>query len=367
MEMFRSIMKSIVVTSLSWFLALAALLATVGTVEAQAVSDSAVSVEMTYLKNIRQVTNGFVKAGEGYFSPDATQIVYQAITKDYPFYQIYTQPLAGGRPRMLSTGRGRTTCSYFSLDGKRIMYSSSHTDPQMTETEQAEIKQQAEDRKNGVRRRYSWPFDPYTDMYVADLDGNILKRLTTADGYDAEGAYSSDGKWIAFCSTRDGDPDLYIMKSNGRKVRQLTNAKGYDGGPFMSPCGKWVIFRSDRKEEHMLQIYVIGVDGKNERALTDTTGVNWGPYWHPHKPYLIWSGADHSTGGRPNYDLWLAKYSISDSGEFTIEEPVRVTDNVAADVLPVFSPNGKQLMWTSTRTDEHQRQFFIADFVIPEN
>ncbi|MEE2843748.1 MAG: biopolymer transporter Tol, partial [Planctomycetota bacterium] len=218
-------MKSIVVTSFSWFLALGVLLATVGTVEAQSATDTAVSIETTYLKNIRQVTSGFVKAGEGYFSPDATQIIYQAITKDYPFYQIYTQPLAGGRPRMLSTGRGRTTCSYFSLDGKRIMYSSSHTDPQMTETEQAEIKQQAEDRKNGVRRRYSWPFDPHTDMYVADLDGNILKRLTTADGYDAEGAYSSDGKWIAFCSTRDGDPDLYIMKSNGRKVRQLTNAK----------------------------------------------------------------------------------------------------------------------------------------------
>ena len=367
MELVRSITKSIVVTSFSWFLALGVLLATVGTVEAQSASDTAVSIETTYLKNIRQVTSGFVKAGEGYFSPDATQIIYQAITKDYPFYQIYTQPLAGGRPRMLSTGRGRTTCSYFSLDGKRIMYSSSHTDPQMTETEQAEIKQQAEDRKNGVRRRYSWPFDPHTDMYVADLDGNILKRLTTADGYDAEGAYSSDGKWIAFCSTRDGDPDLYIMKSNGRKVRQLTNAKGYDGGPFISPCGKWVIFRSDRKEEHMLQIYVIGVDGKNERALTDTTGVNWGPYWHPNKPYLIWSGADHSTGGRPNYDLWLAKYSISDSGEFAIEEPLRVTDNVAADVLPVFSPNGKQLMWTSTRTDEHQSQLFIADFVIPED
>ena len=123
----RSIIKSIVVTSFSWFLAWGVLVVTVGTVEAQPADDTAVSVETTYLKNIRQVTSGFVKAGEGYFSPDATQIIYQAITKDYPFYQIYTQPLAGGRPRMLSTGRGRTTCSYFSLDGKRIMYSSSHT------------------------------------------------------------------------------------------------------------------------------------------------------------------------------------------------------------------------------------------------
>ncbi|MEC7565152.1 MAG: biopolymer transporter Tol [Planctomycetota bacterium] len=324
------------------------------------------SVESNFLSNIRQVTSGFVKAGEGYFSPDGTQIVYQAITTEYPFYQIYTQPLAGGRPRMLSTGRGRTTCSYFSIDGQQILFSSSHTDPNMTETEQAEIKQQEEDRKNGVRRRYSWPFDPHTEMYVVDLQGNILKQLTNADGYDAEGAFSSDGKHIAFCSTRDGDPDIYVMKSNGRRVRQLTNAKGYDGGPFISPCGNWVIFRSDRKEEHMLQIYVIGIDGKHEKALTDTTGVNWGPYWHPTKPYLIWSGADHSTGGRPNYDLWLAKYEISPTGEFVMAPAQRVTDHVAADVLPVFSPDGNQLMWTSTRTDEHTSQLFIADFMFPE-
>lgn len=323
------------------------------------------ALESTYLKNVRQVTSSFVKAGEGYFSPDGKRIVYQAITEDYPFYQIYTQPLSGGRSRLVSTGRGRTTCSYFTVDGKNILFASSHLDPQMTETEKAEIKQQQEDRKNGVRRRYSWPFDPHTEMFVATPEGKIIKRLTEAEGYDAEGAYSKDGKLIAFCSTRDGDPDLYVMDADGTNVRQLTNAKGYDGGPFISPDGKWVIFRSDRKEEHMLQIYVIGIDGKHETALTDTTGVNWGPYWHPSEPYIIWSGADHSTGGRPNYDLWLAKYSVSKDGKFSIGEPSRVTDNIAADVLPVFSPDGKKLMWTSTRTDAHTSQLFIGDFVLP--
>ena len=328
--------------------------------------DTSVSeLESTFLKNVRQVTSSFVKAGEGYFSPDGKRIVYQAITKDYPFYQIYTQSLEDGRPRLVSTGRGRTTCSFFTSDGKNILFASSHLDPEMTTTEEAEIKQQEEDRKNGVRRRYSWPFDPHTEMFVATPKGKIVKRLTNIEGYDAEGAYSSNGKVIAFCSTRDGDPDLYVMDADGGNVRQLTNAKGYDGGPFISPNGKWVIFRSDRKEEHMLQIYVIGIDGKNEVALTDTTGVNWGPYWHPSEPYIIWSGADHSTGGRPNYDLWLARYSVTKENEFSIGEPVRVTDNIGADVLPVFSPDGKQLMWTSTRTDTHTSQLFIGDFVLP--
>lgn len=246
------------------------------------------------------------------------------------------------------------------------MFSSSHLDPSLAETEAAERKQQEEDRKNNVRRRYKWDFDPHMDIFEADLEGNILRRLTDAKGYDAEGAYSKDGKLIAFCSDRDGDPDIYVMNADGSEVKQLTNAPGYDGGPFISPDGKWIVFRSDRNKTDHLQLFVIGADGKNETQLTDTNGVNWGPYWHPTRPYLIWSGADHSDPtARPNYDLWMAKYEVED-GKFTLGKPIRVTDFAGADVLPVFSPDGKQLMWTSTRSEDHSSQLFIADFAVPE-
>src|SRR5262245_21090678 len=144
------------------------------------------SVEGKFLSNIRQVTSGFVKAGEGYFSPDGQRIVYQAQPLDYPFYQIYTQPLSGGRPKRISTGHGRTTCSYFSPDGQRILFASSHLDPKLDQTEAAERKQQEEDKQAGVRRRYKWDFDPYMDLFETDLDGKILRRLTDTRGYDAE-------------------------------------------------------------------------------------------------------------------------------------------------------------------------------------
>jgi TolB protein len=328
-------------------------------------------LESKYLKNVRQVTKtvaegGFTKAGEGYFSPDGTEIVYQAVPKDYMFYQIFRQPLAGGEPKLISTGRGRTTCSFFTRDGQGILFASSHRDPMMDATEAAEKKQLAEDAASGKRRRYSWDFDPWTDIYVGDRDGQNLKQLTTEKGYDAEGAYSPDGKLIAFCSDRDGDPDLYVMNADGTGVRQLTNEPGYDGGPFISPNGKWVIFRSDRKKSEMLQIHVIGLDGKNDTALTDNVGVNWAPYWHPTKPYIIWTGADHSDPkARPNYDLWLMKYEEKD-GKIAPGSITRITDNASADVLPVFSPDGSKLMWTSTRTPDRSSQLFIGDFELPE-
>jgi Tol biopolymer transport system component len=334
--------------------------------QAATVGAAGESIEDKHLSNPRQVTSGFVKAGEGYFSPDGGTIIYQAVPQDYPFYQIYKQPLAGGRPQRISTGRGRTTCSYFSPDGKRLIFASSHLDPQLSQTEEKERRQQAEDKRTGARRRYQWDFDPYTDIFEADLEGRHLKPLTTEMGYDAEGAYSSDGKLIAFCSDRDGDPEVYVMNADGTAVRQLTNAPGYDGGPFISPDGRWVVYRSDRKKEGFLQIHAIGIDGQNDVALTDNVGVNWAPYWHPTEPYIIWTGADHSDPkARPNYDLWLMKYEMKD-GKVAPGPITRITDDPGADVLPVFSPDGKKLMWTSNRTADHSSQLWIADFKLPQ-
>jgi Tol biopolymer transport system component len=329
-------------------------------------------LERTFLSPPVQVSMGMPKAGEGYFSADMRRICYQAVPEGYPFYQIFVQAFDAREPRpatpvRISTGRGRTTCSWFSPDGRRLLFASSHLDPQLDGTEAAARAQAEEDRRSGRRRRYQWDFDPHSEIYAVALEPDAagerkLERLTQTPGYDAECSYSPDGSRILFVSDRDGDPDIYVMNADGSDVRQLTNAPGYDGGPFFSPDGKWIAYRTDRVEKDMLQIHVMRSDGSGDVALTSGQGVRWAPFWHPTKPWLIWTGADHTDPtARPNYDLWIARWKIereargdavpeAGAGErFRAGPPLRITDHGGADVLPAFSPDGAWLMWTASR------------------
>ncbi len=319
--------------------------------------------EAAHLTNIRQLTSEFVRAGEGYFSPDGKSIIYQAEEKDTgnPFYQIFVQDIATGKHSRVSPGVGRTTCSYFRPDGKRIVFASSHTDPDAKKHQAAEYIQREDDRKKGVRRRYSWDFDPFVKIYEADLDGGNLKCLTPdVKVYTAEGSYSSDGKQIVYSSGSAGNVQLYIMNADGSSPRQITKALNcYNGGPFFSPDGTKVIFRSDRKEKDRLQLYVVNADGTGEKALTDNDKwVYWAPYWYKDGKHIIYTAADHSDEkARPNYDLYWMNI---ETGKTT-----RLTFAPGQDVLPVFSPDYTKVMWTSSRDGRSPTQLYLADFKAP--
>src|SRR5436309_1939923 len=114
--------------------------------------------EAAHLANIKQVTSGFVRAGEGYFSPDGRQIIFQAEERDSgnPFYQIFVMDLQSGRYRRVSPGVGKTTCSFFRPDGKKIIFASSHLDPEAKAKQAAEYRRREEEKTRS--RRYQWDF-----------------------------------------------------------------------------------------------------------------------------------------------------------------------------------------------------------------
>lgn len=323
-------------------------------------TEEAAKLESKFIANPKQLTfDG--QCGEGYFHPDGSKIIFQAIRGSHPFYQIYIKDLATGDERMVSTGFGRTTCAYFHPTKPRIIFASSHLDPKRDVTVREELDRQAEQKKNPQRRRgYEWNFDPHMDIFESDLDGKNLVRLTDAPGYDAEGSYSADGTKIVFCSFRKGNGNIYTMNADGSNLVQMTNFTKpfYAGGPFFSPDAKRIIFRAESEKKDYLQLFVMNVDGSEQKQILKNDAVNWGPYWHPDGKHIIFATSLH---GHYNYELYWMDVA---SGKTE-----RVTYTMGADVLPVFDAQGKRLMWTSKRgkdkTGMPSSELWVADWLIP--
>lgn len=296
--------------------------------------------ENTYLQNIKQLTTEGTN-GEGYFSRNMKNIIFQSVRGGNPYYQIYSMGIDGGNQRLISTGKGKTTCSFFSPDGKKIIYASTHHNPLSGTGPPKEEK------------KYKWDFDPDMEIYEADPDGSNLRRLTNSDGYDAEGVYSNDGTRIVFTSQRDGDLEIYVINADGTNTKRITNSKGYDGGAFFSPDDKEIVFRAFRNPEKPgnAHVFITGADGKGERQVTNIEAVNWAPYFHPSGKYIIYASNPESPG---NFDLYIIKPDGTGLKRITYDE--------GFDGLPVFSPDGKKLLWTSSRAGG-KSQLFIADWV----
>lgn len=324
------------------------------------------SGEARLLSETRQLIFAGKRSGEGYFSAGGQQLIFQSEREaDNPFFQIYLLDLLSGKTRRVSTGTGKSTCAWLHPDGQRALYASTHHDPQSKTLQKAEL----DFRASGQQRRYSWDYDPQYEIYQQDLNSDQAINLTRSLGYDAEGAYSPDGRQIVFASNRaaysrqlspaeaqrlERDPayfmDLYIMNSDGSQVRQLTRSPGYDGGPFFSADGKKITWRRFSEKGDTAEIYTMNSDGSDQRQITRLGVMSWAPYFHPSGDYLIFGTNKH---GYANFELYI----VDAAGQ---KEPVRVTHTEGFDSLPVFSPDGQQLVWTSGRTADGASQLFSA-------
>lgn len=315
------------------------------------------------LKNIRQLTFGGENA-EAYFSYDSKRLIFQSKREGLKCDQIYTMNIDGSNVRMVSTGKGRTTCAFFHKNGRNIIYSSTHdASPECPPTP---------DFSQG----YVWPIYPTYDIYTAKANGKNLKQLTNSPSYDAEATISPDGKTIVFTSTRDGDLNIYTMDINGRNVKQLTDGLGYEGGAFFSPDGKQIVYRAyhpkteeeiarykDRLANNLIEpanfeIWVMNADGSNKQQVTKMGAASFAPYFTPDGKAIIFSTNYFDKSPRKrNFDLALI--NVDGSG---LEQ---VTFNPTFDGFPMFSPDGKKLVFASNRNNaqEGDTNVFIADWV----
>ena len=348
--------------------ALCTLLLSAGCLKAPSGGDQAAVVPAErHLRNVTQLTfDG--DNGEAYFSGDGTKLIYQSSREGYACDKIWTMNIDGSDKRLVSPDHGAHTCSFFFPDGKRIVFASTSHLPGDCPPRP----------KTPAGARYVWPLYPY-NIYSADADGSNLKKLTVNPKYDAEPVVSADGKQIVFGSQREGDFDIYIMNGDGTNVRRLTDRVGYDGGPWFSPDGRKIVWRAWYPETDAekaqwkdcmendyiiavpLDIWVMDIDGSNKKLLVRNGATNWAPSWHPDGKRIIFSSnmddwrEDIRQYGH-NFEIYLI--NLDGTG---LE---RITFNKTFDSFPLFSPDGKKLVFASNRNAQKPRQtdIFIADW-----
>ncbi|HOD65495.1 MAG TPA: hypothetical protein PLR32_03065 [candidate division Zixibacteria bacterium] len=312
-----------------------------------------------HLDRIRQLTFGGQNA-EAYFNADATRLCFQSMRDTMSCDQIFTMNVDGSEVRMVSTGKGATTCSFLSPDGRHIIYASTHLGGDTCPP------------KPDMSQGYVWALHETYDIFRANADGSDPVRLTDTPGYDAECVYSPKGDKILFTSVRSGDLELYMMDPDGGRVEQLTHAPGYDGGGFFSADGEWIVWRASRPEGEALadyqrllaqglirpgklEIYVMNLADRTPIQVTDNGAANFAPYFHPDGRRVIFCSNLADPGGR-NFDLFMVEVATK-----TVE---RITYNETFDGFPMFSRDGRTLVFCSNRDNAvpGETNVFIADW-----
>ena len=330
-----------------FLLATAAVSPTAGFVHSFVAADSLIRPGETHFAHLWQVTNGGENA-EAYWSPDGKALTMQATRDGYACDQIFVVRAGRGKPewKLVSTGKGRTTCSYFLSGNDEILFSSTH--------EASDSCPPPPDRSRG----YTWAVYPTYDIYVRTLSTGKLRKLDGTPGYDAESTVSPDGKTIIFTSTRDGDLELYTMSADGSNVRRLTNAVGYDGGAFFSPDGQLICYRANHPRDdaeiadyqdllnhHLVRptqmdIHLMKPDGTKLGQVTDLDAASFAPYFTPDSKKIIFASNHEDPKGR-DFNLYITPF---DGGM-----PARVTTDPTFDGFPMFSPDGHYLAFSSNR------------------
>jgi Tol biopolymer transport system component len=315
----------------------------------------------THLRHVKQLTFGGQNA-EAYFSYDGRRLIFMSTREPYKCDQIFVTNSDGSDQHLVSTGEGRTTCGYFYADGKHILYSSTHA--------ASKDCPPRPDYSHG----YIWGVYPEYQIYYATDKGEIVRRLTTGPGYNAEATISADGKKVVFTSSRNGDLEIYTMNAGGSEVKRLTHTPGYDGGPFFSPDGEWIAYRArhiktDEEvtkykallsqglvEPSEMDLWVMRSDGSEQKQITKLPGASFAPSFYPDSRHIIFSSNyEHPTSSQ--FEL----YAVDRDGE-NLDQ---ITFAGGFNAFPQFSRDGKKLVFISNRNGKapHEINVFIAEWV----
>jgi TolB protein len=223
--------------------------------------------------------------------------------------EIYISDYDGENQRRVTTGRTLNIAPRWSPDGRSIAYTSY--------------------RRGGA------------NLFISNIFAGTLDEVTKGDkvGENWLPAWSPDGTRLAFSTTRDGNPEIYIVNRDGSGLRRLTNNPSIDITPTWSPSGTQIAFTSDRSGTP--QIYVVGVDGLNISKKTSESYCDR-PTWSP-APF---NEIAYAARSGPGFDIRVLDLSTGATKSLTFGE--------GTNESPAFSPNGRHIVFTSTRSGKTQ-------------
>lgn len=313
-----------------------------------------------HLSNLRQLTFGGQNA-EAYWNLDGTKITYQTKQPQFPDEQIFTMNADGSNKTLISTGKGRCTCSYFTPDSAAVYFSSTH---ELNEGAQVPI-----DMSEG----YIWKVNPQFALYRRTLSTNQLDRILRKDGYIAETTIAPNGTYMTFTGLFEGDLEIYRANLDGTNIQRLTSEFGYDGGPFVSWDSQSIVYRRDNLQTQAqrddysrlllqnkvrpgdLDLWIMNADGTNKRQVTALPGASFAPFLHPDNRQIIFSSNFHDPSGR-EFDLFVVNVDGTGLRQITFTPEF--------DGFPMFSRDGKKLIWASNRygLERGETNIFVADW-----
>lgn len=318
-----------------------------------------------HLSNLHQLTHGGQNA-EAYWSPDGNRLIFQSARDGHDCDAMYIMNAAdGSNLHMVSNGKGVTTCGYFLGDNKHIVYASTHEGPSSNK----DACPARPDRSKG----YVWAVYPSYDIYLATDTGKILKKLTTAPGYDAEATVNWKTRKIIYTSLASGDLDLWSMNEDGSKKTRLTTSEGYDGGAVFSRDGTKIVWRAhhpDTPEKQArakellkenltapmkMELFVSNADGSNAKQITDFGCASFAPTFTPDGGKILFSSNKHHCDSS-DFELYLI--NIDGTG---LEQ---VTNYGVFSSFPEFSPDGAKIVFASSyqSTSHYEFNIFTADW-----
>ena len=333
--------------------------------------DELILPEEVHFKHLWRVADGGENA-EGYwsFAGDALSFQRRHPGEGVDCDRIYVTTDEGHR--LVSNGRGATTCAYYLPGDQTLIYASTHSGHEGCPP--------PPDHSRG----YVWAIHPEYEIYATDLTTGVERPFITGPGYDAEATVSPQGDRIVFTSTRSGDLELWTSAIDGSDLFQVTDAVGYDGGAFFSHDGNKLVFRStaftpgNEAAEHAqyralldewlvrpsaMEIIVVNADGTGRRTLTQLGGASFAPSFFPDDQRVIFASNYHDERERArNFDLFAIDLDGSNLEQITFyDEGER---GRSFDSFPLFSPDGRYLAFSSNRGggEAGETSLFIAEW-----